>query len=151
MRTVVKPPVCTNLKLRQLNRLVTRHYDPFVASAGLRNTQYQLLTHLAVLSPIRPSDLAQRMHLEASTLTRNLKPLVAHGWVEIGPGEDARSRLIELTDAGRAKRAEGERAWKRAQVALNELLGPERIAALHDLIDECIECLDDGSSELGGE
>ena len=151
MPTAVKPPACTNLKLRQLNRMVTRHYDPYVASAGLRNTQYQLLTHLAVLSPVRPSDLAQRMHLEASTLTRNLQPLVAQGWVEIGPGEDARSRLVELTDAGRAKRVEGERAWKRAQLALNERLGPERVAALHALVDECIECLDDGSDESDGE
>ena len=30
-------------------------------------------------------------------------------------------------------------------------LGPERIAALHVLVDDCIACLDDGSSELGGE
>lgn len=151
MRTPVKPPACTNLKLRQLTRLVTRHYDPYVASAGLRNTQYQLLTHLAILSPVRPSDLAQRMHLEASTLTRNLQPLVAQGWVQIGPGEDSRSRLVEITDEGRAKRAEGERAWKRAQSALNERLGLERIAALHALVDECIECLDDGSGESDGE
>jgi len=151
MSAAVKPSACTNLKLRQLNRLVTRHYDPFVASVGLRNTQYQLLTHLAILSPIRPSDLAHCMHLEASTLTRNLQPLVAHGWVQIGPGEDARSRLVELTAAGRAKRAEGARAWKRAQAALNERLGPERIAALHVLVDDCIACLDDGSGEPGGE
>ena len=151
MGTAVKQPACTNLKLRQLNRMVTRHYDPYIASAGIRNTQYQLLMHLAILSPIRPSDLAQCMHLEASTLTRNLQPLVAQGWVEIGPGEDARSRLVELTAAGRAKRAEGTRAWKRAQLALNERLGPERIAALHVLVDECIKCLDCGSGEIDGE
>lgn len=143
MPTLLNPPVCTNLKLRQLNRLVTRHYDLYVASAGLRNTQHQLLTDLAVLGPVRPSDLAQRMHLEPSTLTRNLQPLVARGWVQIGPGEDGRSRLVQLTDAGRAKRAEGERGWKRAQLALNKRLGSERIDALHTLMDECIECLDD--------
>jgi len=140
-------PACTNLKLRQLTRLVTRHYDAFVASAGLRNTQYNLLTHLAVLSPARPTDLAQCMHLEASTLTRNLQPLVAQRWVQIGPGSDARSRLVELTAAGRAKRAEGERAWKLAQLALDKRLGPERVAALHVLLDDCIACLDPDSGE----
>ncbi|HSV70020.1 MAG TPA: MarR family winged helix-turn-helix transcriptional regulator [Methylibium sp.] len=143
MNTAVKPRGCTNLKLRQLSRVVTRHYDHYVAAAGLKNTQYALLSHVVVSGPLRPSDLAQRMQLDASTLTRNLQPLVARGWVQLGPGENARSRLVEPTDAGRAKRAEGQRAWKQAQLALNARLGAERVAALHALIDECIGCLGD--------
>lgn len=146
MDTAVKPRGCTNLKLRQLSRVVTRHYDRYVAAAGIKNTQYSLLSHVVLLGPIRPSDLARRMQVDASTLTRNLQPLVAKGWLQLGPGEDARSRLVEATDAGRAKRAEGQRAWKQAQLALNARLGLERVAVLHSLIDECIECLDD---ELG--
>lgn len=123
--------------------MVTRHYDRHVSETGLKNTQYALLSHVVGLGPIRPGDLAKRMHMDASTLTRNMQPLVAHGWLKIGAGNDARSRLVEATEAGRAKRAEGLRAWKKAQVALNEGLGTERIAALHELLDTCIECLDD--------
>jgi DNA-binding MarR family transcriptional regulator len=143
MDPAVKPRGCTNLKLRQLSRVVTRHYDAYVAATGLKNTQYSLLSHAVLLGPIRPSDLARRMRLDASTLTRNLQPLVAQGWLQLGPGEDARSRLVEATDEGRAKRAEGQRAWKQAQLALNARLGPECMAALHALIDDCIERLDD--------
>jgi DNA-binding MarR family transcriptional regulator len=143
MDTAVKPRGCTNLKLRQLSRVVTRHYDAYVAATGLKNTQYSLLSHVVLLGPIRPSDLAQRMRLDASTLTRNLQPLVAQGWLQLGPGEDARSRLVEATDEGRAKHAEGQRAWKQAQLALNARLGTERVAALHALLDECIERIDD--------
>jgi len=138
----VKPRGCTNLKLRQLSRVVTRHYDAYVAATGLRNTQYSLLSHVALSGPIRPSDLAQRMRLDASTLTRNLQPLLAQGWLRQGPGEDARSRLVEATKAGRAKRVDAQRAWKQAQLALNALLGSERVAALHTLVDDCIERLD---------
>src|SRR5436309_9002163 len=98
------PRGCTNLKLRQLSRAVTRHYDAYVAATGLRNTQYSLLSHVVLLGPIRPSDLARRMRLDASTLTRNMQPLVAAGWLRLAPGEDARSRLVEATGAGRAKR-----------------------------------------------
>jgi DNA-binding MarR family transcriptional regulator len=87
------------------------------------------------------------MRLEASTLTRNLQPLLAQGWLTQGPGADARSRLIEATDAGRAKRAEGQRAWKQAQLALNARLGPERVAALHSLIDDCMAALDAADDE----
>ncbi len=146
MDTAVKPRGCTNLKLRQLSRVVTRHYDGYIAPTGLKNTQYSLLSHVLLLGPIRPSDLARHMRVDASTLTRNLQPLVAQGWLQLGPGEDARSRLVECTDEGRAKRAEGQRAWKQAQLALNARLGAERVAALHTLIDECIEILDDDST-----
>ncbi len=74
---------------------------------------------MVLLGPIQPVELARSMKLDASTLTRNLQPLIAQGWVEVGPGSDARSRSISATDSGRAKRAEGQRAWKQAQLALN--------------------------------
>jgi DNA-binding MarR family transcriptional regulator len=141
MDDAVKPRGCTNLKLRQLSRVVTRHYDAYVAATGLKNTQYSLLSYVVLQGPLRPSALAQRMRVEASTLTRNLRPLVAQGWVRLGAGEDARSRLVEATDAGRAKRSEAQRAWKQAQLALNARLGSARVAALHALIDDCMEHL----------
>jgi DNA-binding MarR family transcriptional regulator len=136
------PRGCTNLKLRQLSRAVTRHYDAYVAPLGLKNTQYSLLSHVVLLGPVKPSELAARMRLDASTLTRNLQPLVAQGWVELGPGEDGRSRLVSATEEGRAKRAEGQRAWKQAQLALNARLGDGRVAALHAMLDECLALLD---------
>lgn len=145
MKNVIKPQGCTNLKLRQLTRMVTRHYDHHVSETGLRNTQYALLSYVVALGPIRPGALARRMRMDASTLTRNLQPMVAQGWLKIGEGDDARSRLVEATEAGHAKRAEGQRAWKKAQVALNERLGLQRVAALHELLDACIEGLDDNS------
>jgi DNA-binding MarR family transcriptional regulator len=143
MADAVKPQGCTNLKLRQLSRAVTRHYDAYVAPTGLKNTQYSLLSHVVLLGPLRPTDLAQRMKLDASTLTRNLQPLVAAGWIEQGPGEDARSRLVTATAAGRAQRAEAQKAWKQAQLALNVRLGETRVAALHTLLDDCLQLLDD--------
>lgn len=151
MKNAIKPQGCTNLKLRQLGRIVTRHYDRYVAEAGLKNTQYALLSHVVKLGPIRPGDLARRMQMDPSTLTRNLQPMAAQGWLTVGAGDDARSRLVEATAAGHAKRAEGQRAWKAAQMALNERLGVERVAALHELLDACIECLNDGSDDAAAE
>lgn len=132
---------CTNFKLRQITRAVTRRYDAAVAGAGLKTTQYSLLSHIAALGPVRPSDLAAHMNLELSTLSRNLQPLVAQGWVLLGPGPDARTRLVSLTDAGRAKRTEAQRLWKQAQLQLNETLGEARVAQLHQLIEESLALL----------
>ena len=87
MNDAVKPQGCTNLVLRELSRVVTRHYDAYVAPTGLKNSQYSLLSHVVLLRALRPGELAARMKLDASTLTRNLQPLIAAGWVEQGPGE----------------------------------------------------------------
>ncbi|WP_234710490.1 MarR family winged helix-turn-helix transcriptional regulator [Pseudomonas amygdali] len=131
--------------------MATRHYDRYISETGLKNTQYALLSYVVALGPIRPGELAKRMQMDASTLTRNLQPLVAHGWLNIGAGNDARSRLVEATESGLAKRAEGLRAWKAAQTALNERLGEERVAALHELLEACIECLDEGDDDAADE
>jgi len=137
----VKSRGCTNLRLRQLSRVVTRHYDAYVAATGLKNTQYSLLSKVVLLGPIRPSDLAQRMRLDASTLTRNLRPLLAQGLLRQRPGQDARSRLVVATSEGRARRAQAQGAWKQAQLAFNQRVGERRVAALHALIDDCIDRL----------
>ncbi|WP_417528706.1 MarR family winged helix-turn-helix transcriptional regulator [Marinomonas shanghaiensis] len=143
MKKIIEPQGCTNLKLRQLSRMVTRHYDYHVAECGLKNTQYALLSVVLQLGPIRPSDLAKEMQMDASTLTRNMKPLIAKEWLKMRAGSDARSRLVEITATGKAKRAEGEVLWQKAQRSLNEKFGIERVAVLHDLLDVCIESLDD--------
>ncbi len=143
MREKVKPRGCTNLKLRQFSRAVTRHYDAYVARTGLKNTQYSLLSHIVLLGPLRPGELARSMKLDASTLTRNLQPLVAAGWVEIGPGDDERSRAVRATASGRLLRAEARKAWKQAQLTLNERLGEARVSALHALLDDCMQRLEE--------
>ena len=140
-RNEAAPRGCTNFKLRQLTRRVSQHYDHVLRECGLKTTQYSLLAQVERLAPVRPSDLAAAMAMDASTLTRNLQPLLERGWAKIGPGVDGRSRLVVLSASGRAKRAEAQRAWKRAQIALNEQLGSTRVAELHALLDDCLATL----------
>ena len=127
--------------------MVTRHYDQFFAEVGLKITQYSLLSHVVKQGPLRPGDLAKRMQMDASTLTRNLQPLAAMGLVTIVAGADARSRLVVATELGASKQTQAQQAWKTAQLALNKQLGAERVAALHALLDSCIEGMD--SDEVG--
>jgi DNA-binding MarR family transcriptional regulator len=136
-----RPQGCTNMKLRQLMRRVTQHYDAEVGKTGLKGTQYSLLSHVFKLGPLRPGDLARAMKVDASTLTRNLKPLVAAGWLTLEAGSDGRSRLVSITHSGREKRAEAQRRWRVAQEAINQILGVEQVLALHALIDVSLERL----------
>ena len=109
--------------------------------SGLKTTQYSLLSHVVGLGPIRPVDLAARMLMTASTLSRNVQPLIAAGWVMPIAGADGRSRLLQATAAGIAKRREAQRLWKAAQRKLGTRLGVERVAALHALIDDSLAIL----------
>jgi DNA-binding MarR family transcriptional regulator len=143
----VKPTGCTNFKLRKLMRRVAQHYDAEMARSGLKTTQYSLLSHVLKLGPLRPGELAQAMAMDASTLTRNLKPLVDAGWITIGAGTDARSRTVAITDAGREKRQEAQRCWKTAQDKLNQLLGVDTVLALHTMIDDSLERLSSPQGE----
>lgn len=119
-------------------RRVSQRYDAELAAAGLKTTQYSLLSHVLKLGPVAPGALAAAMTMDPSTLTRNLRPLLAAGWVELLPGADGRTRRVVITEAGRAKRAEAQRCWRQAQDGLNAALGAARVAALHALIDESL-------------
>ncbi|MBL8343012.1 MAG: winged helix-turn-helix transcriptional regulator [Rubrivivax sp.] len=137
-----RPQGCTHLKLRQLGRLVARHYEAHVAPTGLKNMQYSLLSHVVKLGPLHMGALAAAMKVDASTLSRNLAPLVARRLVEVGAGSDQRSRLVGATLAGQALREEAQQAWKRAQLALNRRLGEARVAALHAALEEAMALLE---------
>lgn len=134
--TLSSTSACTNFKLRKLLRVVSRLYDTEMATAGLKGTQFSLLSTLAKLGPVQPGTLARRMDMDASTLTRNVRLIVKEGWAEQKSGPDARSRCLVLTSAGHDKLNEARRYWKKAQLTLNERLGLERVAALHLLIDD---------------
>ena len=136
-----RPQGCTSFKVRQLMRRVSQHYDAEMAHSGLRTTQYSLLSHVIKLGPLRPVDLAAAMKMTASTLSRNLQPLIAAGWLTMGAGADARSRLVQVTPEGMAKRVEGQKHWKVAQTMLNDRLGMARVLALHSLIDDSLDLL----------
>lgn len=135
------PRGCSNFRLRQLMRRFDQHYDNEMSKAGLKTTQYSLLSCLIELEPVRPGDLARAMKMQPSTLTRNLKPLLNAGWAELGAGPDARSRCITSTRAGREKRAQARRRWQIAQLGIQSVLGESRVVALHSLIDECMQLL----------
>lgn len=145
------PRGCTNYKLRQLTRRVSQHYDAELAKAGLRTTQYSLLSNVLKLGPVRPGALAAAMTMDASTLTRNLKPLLAAGWLELSAGNDGRSRSVAITPAGREKRAEAQRHWRAAQDGLNRRLGADRVQDLHALLDETLGRLSSGPAGDGDE
>lgn len=136
-----EPRGCTNFLLHQLVRRMDRLYDAELAKAGLRTSQYSLLSHVVRLGPVRPGVLAQAMKMQPSTLTRNLRPLVLAGWVDVGGGHDARSRSVTATDTGRVKHLQAQRHWKRVQQRVNGLLGADSVVLLHQQLAHVMDAI----------
>lgn len=133
---------CTCFRLRCLARLTGRRFDARMAAVGLKTTQYSLLSALWRRGPSRASDLARALSLDASTLTRNVEPLIKAGWVEVAVGDDRRTRLLRLTASGTAQRQRARKAWVGAQRNIEQVLGPDTVATLHRLLDHCRDVLE---------
>jgi len=121
---------CNCAAIRQAARRVTRLYDQALAPAGLRITQYPILSWLAIAGPMTMNVLADRIVMDRATLGHNLRPLEAQGLVTMAAGQDRRSRVVALTEAGRQKLREARPAWNSAQKTFEAAFGPEDSAAL---------------------
>lgn len=132
---------CTDAKTHQLARLVRHHYDAELGKVGLKTTQYRLLMEVRANGPVRPCDLAETLALSPSTLTRNLKPLISTGWIDLGPGKDGRTRSVCITAAGRRKCLQGLPHWALAEARVHQLMGAQNASALHALIEECLRSM----------
>lgn len=130
-------PGCTCARLRKLSRRVTRVYDAHLAGAGLKTTQYSLLTN-AAREPRTVTDLAAEMGMDRTTLTRNLRPLVTKGWMRLAVGTDPRSRIVEVTPKGLAARKSAAAQWKKAQAQLQATLGEGFVSDLHSAVDAAL-------------
>ena len=121
---------CIAVRLRLLNRVVTNLYDDALRPLGLRVSQLNILFVTAQLGLARPAQVCDILQLNASTLSRNVKPLQARGWLEVVPDEDARAQPFRLTPQGKRLIKKAIPAWEEAQRQAIELLGDEGSALL---------------------
>jgi DNA-binding MarR family transcriptional regulator len=131
---VEKPLGCTCFKLRKLTRAMSRLYDHHLATVGLKTTQYSVLVN-ASRAALPVAELADLLGVERTTLTRNLKPLMDAGWLELKPGTDSRQRIVTITEEGRAKVKLAYVAWRRAQTEFETLMGRDTVRALHQQLE----------------
>ena len=122
---------CIAVRLRLLNRVVTNLYDDALRSLGLKVSQLNILVVTAKLGLARPAQVCDLLQLDTSTLSRNVERMRAKGWLEVVPGEDARTQPFRLTAAGQRLLGRAVPAWEAAQRQAMELLGNEGKALLN--------------------
>jgi DNA-binding MarR family transcriptional regulator len=121
---------CIAVRLRLLNRVVTNLYDDALRPWGLKVSQLNILVVTAKLALAQPAKVCDLLHLDTSTLSRNVERMRAKGWVEVVPGEDARTQPFRLTAQGRNLLEKAVPAWEEAQQQAGELLGEDGVALL---------------------
>src|SRR5258708_38758834 len=91
---------CVAVRLRMLNRIVTNIYDDALRSLDLKVSQMNILVAAAKMGTARPPEVCEHLHLDVSTLRRNVERMKARGWLEGVPGEDGRSQPFSLPPPG---------------------------------------------------
>jgi DNA-binding MarR family transcriptional regulator len=122
---------CIAVRLRLLNRVVTNLYDDALRPLGLKVSQLNILVVTAKLGVAQPVQVCDLLQLDTSTLSRNVERMRAKGWLEVVPGEDARTQPFRLTTQGKRLLEKAVPAWEQAQKQAEELLGDEGIALLN--------------------
>src|SRR3954468_23292122 len=131
-----------------------RQHDRLMALAGvpLDRAAVALLRQVADSEPLRPGELAARLGVEASHVTRTVQQLQKSGYVTRVPDpDDRRAQRIELTGAGQQAidriRDAGARGM---QLALAEW-SPEELRQLaglfHRMVDDFLSRASDDDSE----
>ncbi|WP_206107625.1 MarR family winged helix-turn-helix transcriptional regulator [Paludisphaera rhizosphaerae] len=126
---------CLAGRIRILNRVVSGILDARLRPIGVRSSQFGILTVVAARGPLAPTDVCRIMHLDKSTLSRDLERLVAQGWIESTPGP-GRGRRLSITDAGLALLSKAKPAWDEAQTEVQQVLGESLAREVYKTVEQ---------------
>jgi DNA-binding MarR family transcriptional regulator len=125
---------CVAVRLRMLNRVITNIYDDALRSLDLKVSQMNILVAAAKMGTARPSEVCDHLHLDVSTLSRNVERMKARGWLEVVPDEDGRAQPFRLTPQGRKLLETAVPAWSEAQQQVKKVLGDGFVEQLNQII-----------------
>ncbi len=125
---------CIASRVRQLSRIVTRLYDDAMRPLGITASQFTLLTQLGQRDGITAVEIGFSLDIEKSTLSRNLKRLLALGMIEMDPPAGRRGRGLHLTVKGKEAIKAAYPVWKQAQQRAHAIMGPDCKSTLDQLL-----------------
>jgi DNA-binding MarR family transcriptional regulator len=127
---------CLATRVRQLSRIVTRVYDDAMRPLGITASQYTLLAQLAARDAITAVEIGHELDIEKSTLSRNLKRLLALGHINMDPPAGRRGRGLHLTPKGQAILKDAFPVWQDAQKRAFTVMGAESRNTLDNLLHQ---------------
>ena len=126
---------CVAVRLRMLNRVITNIYDSALRPLDLKVSQMNILVAAAKMGTARPAEVCEYLHLDVSTLSRNVERMRARGWLEVVPDKDGRSQPFRLTTQGRKLLEKAVPAWGEAQQQVTRVLGDRFLDQLNQAVN----------------
>jgi DNA-binding MarR family transcriptional regulator len=131
MNDMLNPQYCVGNNLHKTARVISRIYGEEMRSSGLQRSQFAILGNLIATGPVALNQLAERLCMERTTLSRNLKPLTQQSYISIAASDtDRRIKEISITTRGRAKFKQALTLWRHAQQRIIKAYGETSWRAL---------------------
>lgn len=124
---------CIAFRVRVLNRVITNLYDAVLKPFGITVNQTTILAMLTLMDASRPGEIGKELHMEKSTVSRNLERMRKNGWIEVAIGDSGTARVVTVTPAGRRLLADLYPEWEKAQASAARLLGDGGVTAVRTL------------------
>jgi DNA-binding MarR family transcriptional regulator len=134
----ITPQVCINAKLRRLHRLLNSVYMRKLKPFGLQGSMLSILFIIGKEQRINQKTIADRLVLDPSTMSRDLRKMLDNGWISIRKGKDSRHSELELTAKGYRLLEEVSPVWEKLHHSVEELLGTYHIGQI-DTITNAIQ------------
>jgi len=127
------PENCLTYNAQRIARSMARQMEIALRPVGLTSQQFSTLTVLRHHKTMSTLDLADKLGVERTTMTRNIEQMRRKNWLEAAKSKDQRVRAFQLTDAGSKLQAEALPLWKEQQANFLEYLGDNTASNLISL------------------
>jgi DNA-binding MarR family transcriptional regulator len=126
---------CLAMRVRMLGRAISALYDRAIGQHGVTIAQVTLLVFIAKAGPCAPARICRALHMERSTVSRNLEALVARGWLAAATSDAGRVREVSVTPSGRQLIETVLPDWRTAQREAAALLGDSGVRSVRSLAE----------------
>ena len=126
---------CIAFRARILGRAVSSIYDRALGHCGMSIAQVNILVFVGKVGEAAPAMIGEKMAMEKSTVSRNLRGLIDDGLLEAETSDAERVRGVRLSAKGRRRVEAVLPDWRKAQREARELLGEAGSVAIKKLGD----------------
>ena len=97
--------------------------DETLRPTGMTTSQMNILVVVAKYGEASPQQVGDWLHMEKSTLSRNVRRLQQNGWLTILQSNKGRTHTLKLTSKGSQALQKGLPLWESAQKEAEAILG----------------------------
>ncbi|GEM_PF-617204 len=130
----IEPTACVNAKVRRLHRLLNKPYQDLIKPYGLKGSMLSILFMIGK-AHVNQKAIAERLVLDQSTMSRDLKKLESMGFIQIAKGRDQRHSNLRITESGYELLEEVSPRWSALHQRMTEAIGAENLFALDRMME----------------